>query len=484
MFFLKLRVLFAISIIYIENCSFMNVKLALFKNLLSGSLSKISTIGIRLLQVPILLSALGAEEYGRWLIISSLPSWLVLANLGFGSVAGNEISMAIGAGDNNGAVKVYSTTIALISILAFICSILVIIIAPIIPWANIMSILPYRQGEIVYSIVLLSLSIFISFLAEAFGVRFRAAHKNHVGVLLSSIRPWVELLFLMIFMKFNKGFQFISLSIFLSTIFYLLLIWWFSRKLIRELSFSIQNVDKTIIKNIFKKGVAFQAFPLGNAMLFQGNLLVIQSFLGPIAVAAFATARTLVRSINQIFELINQVIWPELSHLIGAKKYEKASQIHRLGVISAIVVSFTLVIILSLIGVPIYTLWTGKEISLSQNLLVLFLIPIPFNALWFTSSVVHAATNQHESLAKRYLLGSIISVICCYFFSKFFGLGGAAVSTIVLDILLIPFVLKHSLTILNESWETFITEIFNDIKKMKDLNIIDYVKKITINLVI
>lgn len=445
----------------------MTLRKILLKNLLAGSLSKISTIGIRFLQVPILLSALGAKEYGYWLIISSLPSWLTLANLGFGSVAGNDISMAISAGENSKAFKVYSTTIALVSIIAFICSIIVIIIAPEIPWTKIMNISPSRQLEIVHSIILLSISIFISFLAEAFGVRFRAAHKNHIGVLLSSMRPWVELLFLMFFIKLNKGFQFISLSIFLSTFIYLLLIWWFSRKLIFELSFSPQYVDKSIIKNIFKKGIAFQAFPLGNAMLFQGNLLVIQSVLGPIAVATFATARTLVRSINQVLELINQVIWPELSHLIGSKNYKKASQLHRTGVISAIVVSAMLVIILSLIGVPIYTLWTGKEISLSQNLLILFLIPIPFNALWFTSSVVHAATNQHESLSKRYLLGAIISVTCCYFFSIFFGLGGAAVSTIVLDILLIPFVFNKSLKILHETSSEFIDGIYTETKYYK-----------------
>lgn len=445
----------------------MELKKILLKNLLSGTVGKVSNIAIKFLQVPILISALGAEEYGLWLLISSFPSWLSLANLGFGSVAGNEISMAISAGENNRAVRIYSTTIALVSIIAFICSIIVIIVIPIVPWTKIMNILPTRRLEIVYSIILLSLSIFISFLAEVFGVRFRAAHKNHIGVLLNSIRPWLELLFLIFFIQFNKGFQFISLSMFISTIFYILLIWWFSKKLICEMSFSIHNVDQTFIKNIFKKGIAFQAFPLGNAMLFQGNLLVVQSVLGPIAVATFATTRTLVRSINQVFELINQIVWPELSHLIGAKNYEKASQLHRLGVIYAILVSFMLVIILSFIGVPIYVFWTGKEISLSQNLLILFLIPIPFNALWFTSSVVHAATNQHESLAKRYLLGAIVSVICCYFFSKFFGLGGAAVSTLVLDILLIPFVFKKSLKLLHETKSIFIEKAYSDIQSHK-----------------
>src|SRR5947207_887377 len=92
----------------------MQVKAALFRNAIAGGAGKISVLLFRLVQVPLLLTALGIPEFGRWLVISSLPSWLTLANLGFGTVAANEMSMAVAEGNLERANRVFSTTLALV----------------------------------------------------------------------------------------------------------------------------------------------------------------------------------------------------------------------------------------------------------------------------------------------------------------------------------------------------------------------------------
>lgn len=95
----------------------MEVQKALLNNLFAGGWAKVSTVIFRLVQVPILLSFLGIEDYGRWLVLYALPSWLSLANLGFGSVASNDISMAVGKGDIARARTVLSSTLRLVNYL-------------------------------------------------------------------------------------------------------------------------------------------------------------------------------------------------------------------------------------------------------------------------------------------------------------------------------------------------------------------------------
>src|SRR5947208_3278487 len=102
----------------------MRIKAALIRNALAGGWGKISSVFIRLVQVPLLLSVLGVEDFGRWLVLSSLPSLLALANLGFGTVAANEMSMAIAADDINKARRSLSTTLALVIGIAMVGSIL------------------------------------------------------------------------------------------------------------------------------------------------------------------------------------------------------------------------------------------------------------------------------------------------------------------------------------------------------------------------
>lgn len=434
----------------------MSLKLSLLRNLGAGAWGNISLVLVRLMQVPLLLFFLGVEDYGRWLVLSSLPSWLSLANLGFGSVASNEMTMAAGAGDLPKARSLFSTAFALIIGIGIAGFLLTAFSAPFVPWEDFLMVSETRHSELAYAVLWLVMTVFVSFSGELFGGRLKAAQKAHISMLISSFKQWISLLFLFVTLNFTTRFDYIAFASFISIFVYLVIFGWLSKKAAPGIHFSMQAVNRKWLKDLFRKGVAFQAFPLGNALLFQGNLLVVQAVLGPAAVALFGTARTLVRSVNQILTLIKHSIWPELSYLFGAGDKVRTVRLHRVGVGMSVAIAFAGVLVLALIGPFLYELWVGKTISLPKRLLLLFLLPIPFNALWITSSVVHYACNQHEGLAKRYLLASVLSLLFCVVLSFFKGIEGAAISTLVADIVLIPYVFTRSLKLTGDRWKTFI----------------------------
>ena len=443
----------------------MELKKSLLLNFFASSWGKVSSIVIRLVQVPLLISVLGVDDFGRWLVLSSIPAWLTLANMGFGSVAANEMSMAAAGNDLDRAKSIFSTTIALVFAIVCIGSIITISIAPFIAWEDFLKVSNSRHTELVLAVIWFALSIFLSFSAEAYGGRFRAARKAHTAVVLSSFRPWFELIGMVIVLQFSTRFDYLALSMLVATILYLIIMNAYSKRVFPELVFSISTVRKDQFRLLFQKGIAFQAFPLGNALLFQGNLLVVQFVLGPAAVALFGTARTLVRSVNQVMEMINQVIWPELSLLLGAGEYSKAARVHRMGVGLSLLLSMTCLVGLALVGKPLYTWWTDKAIALPEHLLLLFLVAIPFNALWYTSSVVHAACNKHEGLAIRYIIATVLTLIACVALSYYQGIEGAAISTVVVDIILIPYVFKYSLVLTHDSFSDFIVGVWKEFKE-------------------
>jgi O-antigen/teichoic acid export membrane protein len=313
-------------------------------------------------------------------------------------------------------------------------------------------------------------SVFLSFTTDVLSGRFRAARKAHLSMLVDSFKPWLELLLMVIVLEFSTRFDYLGMSLFMSMMAYLIINTWLSSLSMPSLRFSIKDIDVKLFGFLFRKGAAFQAFPLGNALLFQGNLLVIQTILGPVAVALFATARTLVRSINQFMEMINSIVWPELSILIGSNDLVKAARLHRIAVGCTFIISIVCVFILSIFGHSIYELWTRKAIPLPQHLLVMFLLPIIFNGLWFTSSVVHVSCNRHEGLAIRYLIGCILSIIACGILSYYLGVTGAALSTLTLDLILIPYVLKNSLILTGDTMGEFIRGIWHERKAAIDIS--------------
>lgn len=450
----------------------MSVKGSLFRNFGAGAWGNISNVLIRLVQVPLLLSFLGTEDYGRWLVLSSLPSWLTLANLGFGSVASNEMTMAVASGEISRARSLFSTAFGLILAIGLGGFLLSLSLVPIVPWEKILKVSDIRHSELSYAVIWLVMAVLVSFSAELYGGRFRAAKRAHVGMMLSGFKPWISLLLLFVALNYSTRFDVIAAATFFSVILHLVVLSFLSRRALPEVRFSFGEIERKWFKDLFRKGVAFQAFPLGNALLFQGNLLVVQAILGPAAVAVFGTARTLIRSVNQVIGLINNAIWPELSYLFGKGDMHQVARLHRLGVGLSIGVATAGVLALGLAGPDLYNFWVGKAIILPRHLLLFFLLPIPFNALWITSSVVHSACNRHEGLAKRFLLATLLSLVFCIVLSYYQGIEGAALSTLVADVVLIPYVFARSLKLTNDSWKSFIPGMAGEM-----LSLSGYLKK-------
>ncbi len=444
----------------------MKLKAALIRNSLASGWGKISTVLFRLVQIPVLLAFLGVEDYGRWLVLYSFPSWIQLANLGFGSVASNEMSMAAAAGNIDKAKTVYSTTLALVTAIFVTGFVLISAIVPFLPSESLLKLPVDRHREITMVIIWFTISTLLTFYGEVYEARFRAARKAHMPVLLYSFRPWLELGAMVIVLQFSHRFDHLALAVLAVSLLFTFAMKALSYRAINEITFSRSFIRKEQFRPLFKKGLSFQAFPLGNALIYQGNIMVVQIILGPVAVAVFGSVRTLVRSINQMLELINQVMWPELSLLFGVGDYKRIARLHRIGVSVSIAAACFCVLCLAIFGQWLFAFWTHGNIPLPQSLLLLFLLPIPFNALWFTSSVIHMASNKYEGLAVRYLIAMVLAIIACGVLSHYFGIEGAAVSTVISDIVLIPFVLKQSLVLTNDTWVGFKNGIAEEVAQV------------------
>lgn len=445
----------------------MSTRINLLRNAGAGMFGKISLVLFQLIQVPLLISILGVEDYGRWVVIYSLPSWLILANFGFAGVASNDMSMAVGAGDLSKARSLFSTTFVVLLGIALVVGVMSSISVGFVPWERFLKSEPGRHAEFSFAVFWLILSVVISFQAELFGGRFRAANKSHVAILISSCKPWLDLGLAVVLLQFSSRFDYLAFSIFLSTVTHVMISQYLSWRAFPAISFRRKDVDKSRFRNVFTKGMFFQAFPLGHALLFQGTILVVQSTLGPASVALFGTVRTMVRTLNQGMELINQTVWPELSHLFGSGDQRKIIRLHRTSVILSICIALFGVIGLAIFGPALYTIWVGSTIDLPYHLLLIFLLSIPFNALWITSSVIHMASNQHEGLAKRYLLATAISILLCILLSSTIGIEGAALTSLIVDVMLVPYVLNKSLELTNDTWSGIFRGITEDMRSIK-----------------
>ena len=86
---------------------------------LSATVARLSQTAIQLVQVPVFLHFWSVPLYGEWLILNSIPTYLWFSNAGFGTVAGNEMTMLVAGGDRDSALRVFQSCWWLI---IFVCS--------------------------------------------------------------------------------------------------------------------------------------------------------------------------------------------------------------------------------------------------------------------------------------------------------------------------------------------------------------------------
>ena len=102
---------------------FLLVNTGILKRILHGfgaSLyGQVVIVVIQLAGVPILLHSWGVHLYGEWLILSALPTYLSMTDLGFSQSAGNDMSQHVARGNRDAALAVFQS----IGLLIAICSI-------------------------------------------------------------------------------------------------------------------------------------------------------------------------------------------------------------------------------------------------------------------------------------------------------------------------------------------------------------------------
>ena len=111
--------------------------------------------------------------------------------------------------------------------------------------------------------------------------------------------------------------------------------------------------------------------------------------------------------------------------------------------------------ILGVIGPYIYGGWTRHAVHFEPVTFDLLLLVILANSVWYTSSVVPMASNQHQKIASAYMIGTLLSLGLALPLMRAFGITGAAAALLCIDCSMVWLVLRTALTQLSDTFGGF-----------------------------
>ena len=436
------------------------VRRRLMRGFGATALGPVVTAIIQLGSVPLFLHAWGAAKYGDWLLLSAIPNYLTLTDLGFGAASGSDMSMRVAVNDRQGALRTFQSSWVLVTAVSFVALLLACTCVWWIPWQHWLRLSSVSNFQAATVVIVLGAYVVLTqqngvtesgftcdghFATAIFWMTILRLTENVAATTVAVLRG--DLL------AVASTFLIVR---FVGTIACVLLL----RHMSPWIHYGIQHARLTTIKQLAAPAFGFIALPIGYALNLQGLILVIGARLGPVAVVSFSTLRTLTRLNSQLIAVIKGALWPELSRAFGAGKISLARRLHRHACQASLGLSICGGFLLWVLGPFIYRLWIRQGVSFDATCFHILLLVVVTNSLWDTSSVIPMSINLHCRIAVTYSIAALVSLGLAWVLVAPLGTVGAALALFATDGWMTWLVFRTSLYHVQDSFKEFIGSLF------------------------
>ena len=395
----------------------------------ANSFGIVITIGIQLVSLPLFLHYWDTATYGVWLMLSAIPAYLSMADVGMVTTAGNKMTMAMGKGDIPEANRVFQSAQLFMVI---VCGTIAMLIVPLMLWA------PIPGLESMDRRVALS-AMSIGVLVALFGgglseVVFKSTQRYAKGTMLSNYVRLGEWLGSMLGLMLLGSFAAVALTALVIRLIGTIATMLLASRGKHKLYWGVNDADWAEIRSMVKPAVSFMAFPFANALSFQGVTLLVGVLFGPVSVALFNTYRTIARIAVQVTAIFSHALWPEFSRLFGQGGILAVAKLYRRTALLGSVQSLVLSLVIYFLSPWLLQLWTHGAIEFVPSLMFLMLLYAAVGGIWHIPRVLLMASNQHVGLAYWSLAAGGLTVGMAWLLGKAYQVNGVAIAMLASEL--------------------------------------------------
>ena len=354
-----------------------------FKGVVLSVLAKMISVLSLLLIVPLTIDYVNPTQYGIWLTLSSIISWVTFFDLGLGNGFRNKFAEAKAKGKMELARSYLSTTYFAVSIIAGIVFVLILISNSFINWSLILKIDANYSEELRRIFNILAGFFSLNLIANLVCSMLTADQKAGIASMIQGGGQFLSLVSIWTLTKISEG-SLTNLALYVAGIPCLLTIvisfFVYSSKKYRGISPNKGYVKISLIREIAGLGIQFFIIYLCLIFIFQIINIVISREIGPEAVTEFNIAYKYFSVTFMLMTILVVPFWSAFTDAFHKKDFTWMKKVIR------ILEGFW---ILSVVGILAmlalsdwaYKLWIGNGICVGMNLSIVVAIYMVINNL-------------------------------------------------------------------------------------------------------
>ncbi len=404
-------------------------------NLYISYFSKILTLGITFLIVPLTIHYVNSTNYGIWLTLSSIVSWFSFFDIGFGNGMRNRFSEARAENNMEKARTYVSTTyIIVFAIFSFIWM-LFFLLNFFLDWSSILN-APASMRDELFNITLIVISCFcLQMVLRLITTVLIADQKAGIASIIEMISQISTFLLIIVLKEFTKG-SLIILSLALSIppiLTYLITSAYFFSKEYKKFIPKLSFFDRSVVQDIFLLGSKFFVTQMAMLIVYATSNIIITQNLDPKDVTVYNIAYKYFSVVIIIFSIMMPTLWSAFTEAWATKDVNWISKSLR-KMIKTWLYFCILSIVMLFISKFLYKAWVGDKIIIPYTLsflLAVFCMISNWNSIWgnFLNGVGKIKLQTYISVMK-----CIIYFPLAIWLVKTMGLPGISLSFIFINL--------------------------------------------------
>jgi len=403
---------------------------------------------LRLVQVPILIKFLGAEGYGKLLVIIASASYITLFELGLKYFAINRLTKLYYEEKFNKFKIFYSQILKFVLLISTILIAILLILILVLMIRNIANY--YFYIAILLFFINNILITFLYFFSSYYKFEGRLVFNFFIETLLIAMPIIAIIIWVNIKVESNyTDYIYIALLSLISTIF---IFYQILKKINKKLDvfFMLSRKLKSLyISRIIRKSIFYLMFSVNNLVIIHFSTLIIAYFLTTYQVAQFNTMKTVTNLIVLSIATITHPLLSELTRYYNDQKSYYFKKIINFYFLGSLIFLFFINIILIKFGENIYYIWINDGLSFDKEIFYFLIFSTSLNIMNILFSNLILSINKHVQYSKILTIFNIFYVFLCFILVKNLGLFGVIVTLIIYEVLhmvLLTFIYKNHLS--------------------------------------
>jgi O-antigen/teichoic acid export membrane protein len=317
-----------------------------------------------LISIPLTINYLGKEQFGLWMVISSLVAWLQITDFGVSNGLTNALAEANGRNDHEAACSCFTTAFYFVTGMDFLLIAPMVTMAFFVPWGTILNVNSTSLiNDAKYCFGIVGLFFFVNMSLSIGNKALSAYQKGYLVNITQIIASLSSLLFLFIAISMKLNLLWLVTLVSAGPVLGNILSWILLYRKIPWLRLRLKNSSHNAFRRIARSSAPLFLFQIGALLLNQSANIILAHLGGLRMVADYNILLKIYTVIYSIGISFSSPFYPAIREAFERKEKRWVSNAIKRVTVVRLAVLILPTIPLLFVGDRLITIWVRQPLS-------------------------------------------------------------------------------------------------------------------------